>query len=753
MRNTNAPFRPPRRLGGPENTEDVGRKIQKTASAPKSSAQPEKLYAQWRKKSGKKNKSWEGDGFIIIGEDGCVLKAEGKVLGRTKRTDVSGLLTFGGYEAMVDETAESGDSGFESRVGERGNDSQTKSGAISAPHSDKLFVLVPPLAARLGSKSGVRQRVKEAPEGEEAGLPRIHESVLPHLRPHQIEGVNFILQRFHAREGVLLADEMGLGKTLQTIAVVWTLHCLSRFKVLICCPVSLIDNWKREFAKWIDTNRIGILAPKGTKAEIQQEIQSFGRLNVYHVLIMSYERILQCGAEVANTHFDIVVCDEGHRLKSATNKVLGVLTRLETERRLVLTGTPIQNDLAEFYNMASFVSPGVFGTFAAFNKEYLKPITKSRLVNCRDKEAIAEGKEISRKLIEESKAFMLRRTKTAIQGFLKARTDLLLFCPPTQTQCDMIRDATANFSGLDAKGVLSLINVVRKICNSPQLHDPAKPIKSGKIDVLSSLLTEFQRLGEKCVVVSNFTQTLDLLESVLQGKSMLFSRLDGGTPAQARDGIVNEFNRNPSFKVFLLSAKAGGLGLNLVGASRLVLFDNDWNPLVDLQAMARIHRDGQKLPVFIYRLFTSGTIDEKILQRQLLKHNISDMFVDDSGSALDIFDYDTLRNLFSVADTPSNTHELMCDCTGDGLHDSESDEDESNAEIVTASQLLASQPKKKHIKSALSGYMHFAAASGDELVDLLFASKKITFAFVTASCEPLPPAPAVLASPASAAHQ
>ena len=169
---------------------------------------------------------------------------------------------------------------------------------------------------------------------------------------------------------------------------------------------------------------------------------------------------------------------------------------------------------------------------------------------------------------------------------------------------------------------------------------------SGKINIIVPLLLEIASLGEKIVLISNYTKTLDLLEQVLRKVSLTFSRLDGSTPNNVRNKLVNQFNTNPDINVFLLSSKSGGMGINLVGASRLILFDNDWNPATDLQSMSRIHRDGQLKPCFIYRLFTTGCIDEKIFQRQLVKNKLSSKFLDnDATSKSDVFDNDDLKNI------------------------------------------------------------------------------------------------------------
>lgn len=747
--------------------------------------------AQWRKRSTRKHKPWEGDGCILVTNTGSVLKIEQKgsfrPVGRSKNTDMEGILRFGSYEAEIDcETTKE-------ELNLLGQPSQTSSLPARAP--------APPMRSKsvLGRFNVTQEQKNEKPNLQRAAevettpllspLVRTPEPQLPpleyeklvlpgpnipgvktvevdplltkHLKPHQREGVAFVYScllglRLENYFGALLADEMGLGKTLMTISVIWTLLKQSPFpeikkmasKIVICCPVSLIDNWRREFAKWLGTYRIGVLClnNKQTSASREKEdIVNFGKNNVYQVLVMSYEKALSCSQELSVLNLDLLVCDEGHRLKSSANRVFKVLLGLQVEKRLILTGTPIQNDLNEFFTIINFINPGILGSAAEFQKSYLRPILRARDVNCRDPTTIRDGEKKSAELISLTKSFILRRTKDVISSFLPAKTDVIVFCAPTKLQKSLFSAVveSARFNSVlksETKDVLSMILLFRKICNSPSLLQDdllfasftkgtelaSLPLSSkttgSKINVLVPLLLEFHAVGEKVVLVSNYAQTLDFLETVLLKLNHQYCRLDGSTPGKARDKLVHEFNKCPTYKVFLLSAKAGGVGLNLVGASRLILFDNDWNPLVDLQAMARVHRYGQTKPVFIYRLFTTGAIDEKIFQRQLMKNNLSDMFLDEkTDSALNIFDFDDLKDLFTIVDTSCNTHDLIdCDCNGAGEYidlsqpqptDTQEDDECPSSGWMSALEYKeidkTSEIKKQVMRTALSNYKHF----------------------------------------------
>ncbi|KIY36793.1 DNA repair and recombination protein RAD54B [Cryptococcus gattii E566] len=467
------------------------------------------------------------------------------------------------------------------------------------------------------------------------------------LREHQKEGVKFMYSCVMGMtgaegEGCILADEMGLGKTLQTIALIYTMLKQSPFanqtsiigKAIIVCPVTLVDNWRKEFKKWVDR-----------------------RVNV-------------------------LVAD-------------------------VLSGTPVQNDLGEYWAMVDFACPGVLGKYSAFAKHYEKPILKSRTPNCSTKD-VELGRERANDLAKLSKEFVLRRTAAVLEHYLPPKYEYVIFVAPSLLQLRVLSnllDPSIVGSFIRGHGAqsLALIDLMRKISNSPMLLKrkddelaradddlgsatsaaiSAIPgdtnindvTTSGKMLLLDKMLHSiYQSTEEKVVVVSNWTSTLDLIQGLCKLKRYNYLRLDGSTPPKQRQELVDRFNkdkeRQGSF-VFLLSAKAGGVGLNLIGGSRLILFDSDWNPSTDLQAMARIHRDGQKRPVYIYRLLTTNAIDEKIYQRQITKTGLSDQMMDHKHSekqtGKDSFSAAELRDIFTlnVRTDGCQTHDLLgCQCT------------------------------------------------------------------------------------------
>lgn len=631
------------------------------------------------------------------------------------------------------------------------------------------------------------------------------------LRPHQREGVKFlydcvmnmvhtkgdesmILERDDDIKGCLLADEMGLGKTLMTITLIWTLLKQTPYptiinqrgvtlageisKVLIVCPVTLIGNWKKEFKKWLPMNRIGVLTlhSRNSPTEDKAQVRSFLKVpRTYQVLIVGYEKLLSIKDELQNEkrNLDLVICDEGHRLKNKDSKILKVLQSLDIEKKIVLSGTPIQNDLEEFYTIIDFINPGILGSFGRFKREYILPIARSRDVNAKQNQTLVEqGLLRSDQLIEITKRFILRRTNEILQQYLPPRTDLIIFCKPTAEQVEafhkILTEGQLNFSNMTFNSSLGLITLFKKICNSTRLikTDPyyeerlsqvqtsstSGKFTSGKLRILLSLLHELKtKTDEKVVVISNYTQTLDIIEGHCSSEGYTSARLDGSTATKTRDQIVTSFNNDPSIFVFLLSAKSGGVGLNLIGASRLVLFDNDWNPSIDLQAMSRIHRDGQRRPCFIYRLVTTGCIDEKILQRQLMKIALSKKFLDSatdqSKNDDDLFQQEELKDLFTInLSTLSNTHDLICNCSGEVevLEEEEiTGTDEANAQpeyqaaaapsnnppasiwinaleaqkIIEKEEILRNGTKSEIMRKCLLGYKHIDPQKTNDLID------------------------------------
>lgn len=576
----------------------------------------------------------------------------------------------------------------------------------------------------------VMRRPRTVPKGNMQIVDVVVDPLLgKHLREHQREGVAFLYEcvmgiRGSGGEGCILADEMGLGKTLQTIALLWTLLKQNPIynaepvikKALIVCPVTLINNWQKEFGKWLGNERIGVFVADGKKTRLTD----FTMGKSYSVMIIGYERLRGVAEDLTKgAGIDIVIADEGHRLKTVQNKSSQAIQSLNTPRRVILSGTPIQNDLSEFFCMVNFVNDGLLGTYKQFTKYFENPILKSRQPDALEKD-IELGESRSEELAQETSKFILRRTADIISKYLPPKTEYVLLCDPTPTQANIYRHVLASpmfqFALGSSESALQLITILKKLCNSPSLLSPKVaaadetansasiislletlpqhllkslgPQASTKIRLLDTFLYRLNnKTAEKIVLVSNYTSTLDLLQTLLTSLSLPFLRLDGSTPATKRQGLVDDFNRSPSTAVFafLLSAKAGGMGLNLIGASRLVLFDADWNPAVEEQAMARIHREGQRKHCRIYRFVMKGGLEERVWQRQIVKRGLASSIMQGGGGG-DVggggggilgkkgvaqFSREELRDLFRLDESPGlRTHELIgCSCQGKGKVD------------------------------------------------------------------------------------
>ncbi|KAH6932353.1 hypothetical protein HPB50_004882 [Hyalomma asiaticum] len=506
-------------------------------------------------------------------------------------------------------------------------------------------------------------------------------------------------------------------------------------KVIVVTPSSLVKNWVKEFKKWLQNRN----------------------LRVYHV-------------------------DQNNKIDSLHN--------LGTLRRILLTGTPVQNDLQEFFALVDFCNPGILGKSSSFRRIYEEPILRSQLPGATEEQKEL-GQARANELMQATSPFILRRTQDVIQSYLPGKVECVVFCRPQPLQLalyqnmletNMVRACLSSYLSTDANCHLACILALRKLCNHPLLvasqeftdkdedaglaalhaeahrglHSEFDPLmmdleaSSGKLSVLAAMLrslwTSLPR--ERIVLVSNFTKTLDILGDLCTQKGYPFLRLDGSTSSAQRLELVERFNSpHSNCFVFLLSCKAGGVGLNLVGASRIVLYDVDWNPANDLQAMARVWRDGQSRHVSIYRLLTTGTIEEKIFQRQVTKQDLSGAVLDNKKDGKRAkFSLEDLKDLFTLdEETTSSTHRLLgCRCnsveeTDDDFCDNILQVDvakESSNAPKRSSQLGSATTHsiigKKLGMSDLLRWEHIPAPIGEHFLQdphLVAAEDNITFVF------------------------
>ncbi|KAI8977941.1 P-loop containing nucleoside triphosphate hydrolase protein [Pilobolus umbonatus] len=522
------------------------------------------------------------------------------------------------------------------------------------------------------------------------------------LRPHQVEGVVFLYRcttglTNPSANGCIIADEMGLGKTLQCITLVWTLLQQSPVagkptinKAIITCPSSLVKNWANEFGKWIGPTRVDpLVIDSGSSKDKIKIVKQWGAKQgtaTNPILIISYESLRTYSKYLVNAPIGLLLCDEGHRLKNESSLLYKELNSLTVERRVIITGTPIQNDLSEYYSLFNFANPGLLGTTAEFRKNYEIPILRGRDADSTDREKEIGDQKV-KEFCEIANRFTLRRTNDLLQKYLTKKYEHVVFCKPSKLQIGLYNSF---LESSEAKKILSgqgneplkAITLLKKLCNHPILLNlpddvqgcesllppnysssgKVEPSHSGKFEVLARMLSKIKNETEdKIVLISNYTQTLDVMETYCKQKRYAFLRLDGSMNAQKRQKVVERFNDPEGTEfILLLSSKSGGCGLNLIGANRLVLFDPDWNPAADQQALARIWRDGQKKNCYIYRFILSGTIEEKIFQRQSHKQSLSNCVVDESSETERHFSLADMRQLFILhTKSASETHDTF----------------------------------------------------------------------------------------------
>ncbi|KAJ4967147.1 hypothetical protein NE237_018996 [Protea cynaroides] len=592
------------------------------------------------------------------------------------------------------------------------------------------------------------------------------------LRPHQREGVQFMfdcvsgLSSSAGISGCILADDMGLGKTLQSITLLYTLlhHGFDRKplvkKAIIVTPTSLVSNWESEIKKWVG-ERVNLIALcESSRDDVVSGIDSFTRPHSHlQVLIVSYETFRMHSSKFDQSDScDLLICDEAHRLKNDQTLTNRALAALSCRRRILLSGTPMQNDLEEFFAMVNFTNPGVLGDAAYFRRYYETPIICGREPTATEEERKL-GLERSMELSAKVNQFILRRTNALLSNHLPPKIVEVVCCKLTPLQSELYNHFihSKNVKRVITEEtkqskILAYITALKKLCNHPKLiYDTIKSGSSGtsgfedcirffpsemfsgrsgswtggegawvelsgKMHVLARLLGHLrQKTDDRIVLVSNYTQTLDLFGQLCRERRYPYLRLDGTTSISKRQKLVNQFN-DPSKDefVFLLSSKAGGCGLNLVGGNRLVLFDPDWNPANDKQAAARIWRDGQKKRVYIYRFLSTGTIEEKVYQRQMSKEGLQKVIqqeqMDDCLKAQGNFlSKEDLRDLFTFHhNARSEIHETM-NCIRCRRRDLEAEDCLENASEVEDSSNATSkccQPDQKAFD--IGGFAEFS---------------------------------------------
>jgi ATP-dependent helicase STH1/SNF2 len=461
------------------------------------------------------------------------------------------------------------------------------------------------------------------------------------LKEYQLKGLQWMISLYNNNLNGILADEMGLGKTIQTISLIT--YLIEKKKqngpFLVIVPLSTLTNWNLEFEKWAPSiARVVYKGPPLARKQQQQQI----RYGNFQVLLTTYEYIIKDRPVLSKIKWIHMIIDEGHRMKNSSSKLSATLTQYYTTRyRLILTGTPLQNNLPELWALLNFVLPTIFKSVKSFDEWFNTPFANT---GGQDKMELTEEEQILviRRLHKVLRPFLLRRLKKDVEKDLPDKTEKVIKCKFSSLQARLykqmvthnklvVSDGKGGKTG--ARGLSNMIMQLRKLCNHPFVFDEVEnqmnPLNvsndllwrtAGKFELLDRILPKYQATGHRVLMFFQMTAIMDIMEDFLRYRNIQYLRLDGTTKSDDRSDLLREFNAPDSpYFMFLLSTRAGGLGLNLQTADTVIIYDSDWNPHQDLQAQDRAHRIGQKNEVRILRLISSNSVEEKILERAKFK--------------------------------------------------------------------------------------------------------------------------------------
>lgn len=531
------------------------------------------------------------------------------------------------------------------------------------------------------------------PDTEFEGGYRIPGDVYPSLFDYQKTGVQWLWELYSQQVGGIVGDEMGLGKTIQIIAFLAGLHYSRKNTkpIIVVAPATVMKQWVNEFHTWWPPFRVSILhtsgsgmidvgresreedelvsaAPRSIGNKALTKAQKSARKIVDrvvqegHILVTTYSGLQSYAELLIPIDWEYAVLDEGHKIRNPNTAITIYCKELRTANRIILSGTPMQNNLVELWSLFDFVFPMRLGTLVNFRQQFEFPIRQGGYANASNLQ-VQTAMQCAETLKETISPYLLQRFKADVASDLPKKSEQVLFCKLTKFQRDTYEkflasdDLKAIMNG--KRQVLYGIDILRKICNHPDLQDhkilSIKPgynygsgAKSGKMQVVKALLELWKEQGNKTLLFAQHRIMLDILEKFIGSLGGFnYRRMDGTTPIHTRQGLVDEFNNNPIADVFLLTTKVGGLGINLTGANRVIIYDPDWNPSTDIQARERAWRLGQKREVMIYRLMTAGTIEEKIYHRQLFKQFLINKILRDPKQR-QTFQMKDLHDLFTL---------------------------------------------------------------------------------------------------------
>ncbi|KAG0180872.1 hypothetical protein DFQ28_000473 [Apophysomyces sp. BC1034] len=464
------------------------------------------------------------------------------------------------------------------------------------------------------------------------------------LKDYQLKGLQWMVSLYNNHLNGILADEMGLGKTIQTISLITYLIEKKRQNgpYLIIVPLSTLTNWTLEFEKWAPSvSKIVYKGPPQVRKNLQMDIRN----GDFQVLLTTFEYIIKDRPILSKIKWLHMIVDEGHRMKNTNSKLTLVLRQYyHTRYRLILTGTPLQNNLPELWALLNFILPKIFKSVKSFEEWFNTPFSTQGV---QDKIDLNEEEQllIIKRLHKVLRPFLLRRLKKDVESELPDKVERVIKCKLSSLQAKlysqmkkhgMLFTAGGEKGKMGIKGLNNTIMQLRKICNHPFVYEevengvnPGRQSNellyrvSGKFELLDRMLPKLKQTGHRVLIFFQMTQIMSIMEDFLNYRGFQYLRLDGSTKADDRSHLLQVFNApNSPYFVFLLSTRAGGLGLNLQSADTVVIFDSDWNPHQDLQAQDRAHRIGQTKEVRIFRLISTNSVEENILARANYKLDI-----------------------------------------------------------------------------------------------------------------------------------
>jgi SNF2 family DNA or RNA helicase len=476
--------------------------------------------------------------------------------------------------------------------------------------------------AALSTDGAYRDRVETLVRAQH-WQPRLPGTLQAELRPYQLEGYQWAMRLAEAGLGAVLADDMGLGKTLQAIAVM--LERAAGGAALVVAPTSLIGNWAAELRRFAPSLEVHVFAEGDRDALIEQA-------GAAEVVLISYQLQLLHSEALIARRWHTLVLDEAQAIKNAAAKRSQAAFELQADFRLALSGTPIENRLAELWAIMRVCNPGLLGTPAQFNARFAGPIERDRQTGPR---------RTLRRLIAP---FVLRRTKAQVLDDLPPRTELLLRVQGNETEVahyealrrQAVVEAHEAMSGAASAqahfNILAQLTKLRRAACDPRLVTPDLKQPGAKVTAFAELAAELVANGHKALVFSQFVDFLTLLREPLDAAGIAYQYLDGSTPGPERSRRVAAFQAGEG-ELFLISLKAGGFGLNLTVADYVVIADPWWNPAAEDQASGRAHRIGQLRPVTVYRLVNTGTLEERIVALHDSKRELADSVLEADGDA------------------------------------------------------------------------------------------------------------------------